>query len=71
MLLSGIINSLIGIISGIIIRSKTGIKTVNTTSLIIISIIIATIGLIITSVYYYIKSKRSEQNEISQISKGE
>ena len=71
MLLSGIINSLIGIISGIIIRSKTGIKTVNTTSLIIISIIIATIGLIITNVYYYIKSKRSEQNEISQISKGE
>lgn len=71
MLFSGIINILIGLITGLILRNSTGIKTISTSSLIIPSIVVAIIGLIIIIVYKVVENKRSDLNALPELPKEE
>ena len=68
LLISGVFTTIIGIVSGIIVRRKTGFETISTMDLIIPSIIIAVIGLAIVIVYRVIEYKRGEQNELPEFS---
>jgi len=68
LLISGVFTTIIGIVSGIVVRRKTGFETISTMDLIIPSIIIAVIGLAIVIVYRVIEYKRGEQNELPEFS---
>lgn len=68
MFMSGLLTTLIALITSLILRGSTGIKTINTNSLIIPSIIVGLIGLVISIVYRVVEYKRSDQNELPEFS---
>lgn len=68
MFTSGLLTTLIALITSLILRGSTGIKTINTNSLIIPSIIVGLIGLVISIVYRIVEYKRSDQNELPEFS---
>ncbi len=68
MFMSGLLTTLIALITSLILRGSTGIKTINTNSLIIPSIIVGLIGLVISIVYRFVEYKRSDQNELPEFS---
>ena len=70
MFTSGLLTTLIALITSLILRGSTGIKTINTNSLIIPSIIVGLIGLVIAIVYRIVEYKRSDQNELPEFSEG-